>query len=362
MKKILALLLALAMMLLLAACSGDDPNAGVYYGALSTDYQGDWLELKGNGKAILYMTGEELACKWTLEGESITVTNRDEAFSGTLHNGVIRMDFGDKTCVYVMEPVTIEDGSVRGHVHVWKEADCENSKTCADCGLVDGEPLGHEAKEANYQEASVCKNCGTVLEEKLQADMEKYGITEFVEVGVMYPYATVTSEHVERETVGEFQIISHEVVKGSEEYPEKEGYEWHIVQVEAAFFDKNAGKWGISVGLCYEDYYNIELSDDSYSYDEETGLNTRLVSYYGEEVPIYYKEKGSWTGWKANEEGRLQNEYHVTRAWQVPEGYDGSVIGFYNKYTVNWDDKHIYEVYDPAQFWLFRLNGYDKEL
>ena len=32
-------------------------------------------------------------------------------------------------------------------------------------------------------------------------------------------------------------------------------------------------------------------------------------------------------------------------------------MGFYNEYAVSWDDKHIYEAYDPAQFWLFRFNG-----
>jgi superfamily II helicase len=83
--------------------------------------------------------------------------------------------------VYLMDPVTDEDGNVRGHVHQWKDADCENGEICTDCAAKGGDPLGHDAKEANYQEDSTCKRCGVVLGEKLQADMEKYGIFEVLE-------------------------------------------------------------------------------------------------------------------------------------------------------------------------------------
>lgn len=362
MKKLFAILLTFAIVLSLAACGEKDhPSAGIYNAvsceALGVELgcEGEWLELKGNGRGTIFLMGEEYSCKWELEGENITVTNHGDEFQGTLHNGIITLDFEDMIYVYLMDPVTDEEGNIRGHVHVWQEADCENAKACSDCGAVEGDALGHDATEANYQEPSVCTRCGIILAEKLQPDMEKYGITEFMEVGVEYPYTTVTYRNEDKETTGELQILSYDVFKGSEEYPEREGYEWHVVQAQAEFFDANANAWGISVGLCYEDYYNIDLSDDTGSYDEETGLSSRMVSFHGEEMPIYYKEKGSWSGWKVMD-GRYQTTYSLTRAWQVPEGYDGSVVGFFNEYRVVWDDKHIYEVYDPAQFWLFRLN------
>ena len=363
MKKILAFLLTLAMVLSLAACGEKDhPNAGVYNAVsctalgLSLDCAGDWMELKGNGKGKVCLMGEEYNCSWTLEGENFTMKNHGDEFSGTLHNGIITLDYGDMVYIYIMDRIEDEEGNVRGHVHVWTEADCETAKTCSDCGAVEGEALGHDATEANYQDPSVCKRCGVTLAEKLQADMEKYGITEFMEVGVIYPYSTATYEDDgEHETTGELQILSYEVFKSAEGYPEKEGYMWHVVQVQADFFDQNARNWGMSVGLCYEDYYNIELSDDTDTYNEETKFSSRMINFHGEEMPIFTQDVGSWSGWKVMD-GRYQDRYSLTRAWLVPEGYDGSVVGFYNIYAVSWDDRHIYEVYDSSQFWLFRLS------
>lgn len=362
MKRIVAFLLAFAMLFSLAACGEKDhPCAGTYNAVscealgISLGCDGEWLELKGNGRGKIFLMGEEYNCSWTLEGENFTLKNSGDEYFGTLRNGIITLDFEGMIYVYLMDPVTDEEGNVRGHVHVWTEADCENSKFCADCGLTEGEALGHDATAATYQDASVCTRCGITLEDKWQADMEIYGITEFMEVGVIYPYATATKDNPSAETVGELQILSYEKFKSAEGYPEMEGYEWRVVVAQADFFDNHAAAWGISVGLCYEDYYNIVLSDDSYSYIEETEMSSRLVNYHGEEVPIYYKEQGGWSGWKITD-GRDQQRYTITRAYLVPEGYDGSVIGFYNKSAVSWDDRHIYEVYDPAQFRLFRMN------
>lgn len=242
------------------------------------------------------------------------------------------------------------------HVHVWQAADCENAKQCVDCGSVDGGPLGHDGTEANYQDHSVCTYCGIVLGDPLQPDMEKYGITEFLEVGEIYSYTTSTAQNKEKTTNGELQILSYDVFKSAKGYPVKKGYEWHVVQVQIDFFDSNAKSWGASVGYCHENYYNVDLSDATYSYDEETDMSSRMISFHGKEIPIYYKESDSWSGWEVVD-GRNQNSYFMVRAWLVPEGYDGAVIGFYNEHAVKWSDKHIYEVYDPAHFLLFRLNG-----
>ena len=81
MKKIIALLLALAMLLSLAACGGsaeEDPNAGKYIGISAavggfslpmTDvYEGEtWLELKSGGKMTMMLMGDEYSGKWELE-------------------------------------------------------------------------------------------------------------------------------------------------------------------------------------------------------------------------------------------------------------------------------------------------------
>lgn len=361
MKRLLIMIIVLALLVSLTACGADDPNAGIYdavsctASGLKLDCEGEWLELKKNGKASLYLAGEEYNCSWSLEGENLTIKNWGDEFTGTVRNGIITLDYGDMIYIYIMDGYTTEAGEFRGHIHHWKKAVCEMPKICTDCGATDGEPLGHSFTEANYQDAPVCTACGTVSGEVLQPDMEKYGITDFMEVGVIYPYTTVTGKNPEKETTGELQILSYEIFKSSEQYPEKEGYEWRVIQVQADFFDYNARTWGIDVGLCYEDYYTVELSDDSYSYNDKTKLSSRMILFHGEQVPIYYQEYGEWSGWKTID-NRYQQRYTLTRAWLVPEGYDGSVIGFFNEYAVDWDDKHIYEVYDPATFWMFRLN------
>lgn len=42
----------------------------------------------------------------------------------------------------------------------WNEADCLNPRTCAECGIPDGEPLGHDWTEATCEEPATCKRCG----------------------------------------------------------------------------------------------------------------------------------------------------------------------------------------------------------
>ena len=106
MKKILALLLTVAMLLTLAACGGGepDPNAGMYLG-VSGEMSGitltmeelfpgeSYLELKNGGKADLVLEGDKIPGKWTLEGEDFNLVVEGEDCPGTLKDGVITFDF-----------------------------------------------------------------------------------------------------------------------------------------------------------------------------------------------------------------------------------------------------------------------------
>ena len=45
-------------------------------------------------------------------------------------------------------------------VHIWKDATCEEPKTCAICGKTEGKALDHKWEDATCEEAKTCKRCG----------------------------------------------------------------------------------------------------------------------------------------------------------------------------------------------------------
>lgn len=44
--------------------------------------------------------------------------------------------------------------------HNWKDASCEEPKTCIRCGKTEGEPLGHNWNEADCEKPKTCIRCG----------------------------------------------------------------------------------------------------------------------------------------------------------------------------------------------------------
>lgn len=365
MKRLLPILLIITILFSMAACGAEEPNAGVYHAVSCTalgvelDCEGDWLELKKGGKAEICLMGEEYFCSWTLEGEAFILKNHGDEFSGTLQNGIITLDYGDMIYVYVMDGIVTEAGETLGHVHQWQDADCENARTCTECGGTEGEPLGHDATEANYQDPSVCTRCGITLGGVLQPDMEKYGFTEFMEVGVTYDYHTVCNKNREKTTVAELTVTRYEVFDSAEGYPAKEGYEWRIVEMQALFHEQNAKSYGSATATNYEDYYTIELHDDTGVYDEETEIDTYSVCYHGEIMEASERIVSNWSGWHYKD-GRKIDIRTVTWEFCVPKGYDGAVAGFRNA-AVEWEDGTYLYAYQPEDFLLFRLYNKNDE-
>ena len=52
--------------------------------------------------------------------------------------------------------------------------------------------------------------------------------------------------------------------------------------MQALFHEQNAKNYGSATATNYEDYYTIELHDDTAVYDEETEIGTFSVCYHGE--------------------------------------------------------------------------------
>ena len=106
MQKVLTLVLALALALCLSGCGGTgdiNPDTDVYQATaiemwgieMTVDEvypNGASLELKDNGKATLNLDGTKSSCKWTLEGIDLSLDISGEVSTGTLENGVIKLD------------------------------------------------------------------------------------------------------------------------------------------------------------------------------------------------------------------------------------------------------------------------------
>ena len=126
MKKRIAILLALVMLLSLAACGGKDEGGsvankfgdggsiaeqakpagplGLYHGT-TYEYSGQsfqmadvyegicTIELMEDGKAVFILGGEELQCTWELNGEEFILDNQAVESPGSLVDGVITIDF-----------------------------------------------------------------------------------------------------------------------------------------------------------------------------------------------------------------------------------------------------------------------------
>lgn len=115
MKRLACLILALAMLLVLAACGGEpDPNAGVYeaqsaeMSGISLDidsvYKGGLsFELKDGGRAVMTMGGQDYNLRWKLDGEAITIIASDTELTGTLADGTMILDMGSGITVTLIK-------------------------------------------------------------------------------------------------------------------------------------------------------------------------------------------------------------------------------------------------------------------
>ena len=250
-----------------------------------------------------------------------------------------------KTCSVCGET----EGEALGHT--WAEATCTEPKTCSVCGEKEGEALGHTWVDANYQEPKTCSVCGETEGEPLTPSFETHGLVINMEEGVTYDYLTICYDNPSKETVGHLTISNYQISEALEGYETPEGYEWRSVHASILFDDDNAWNYGMSVGICRENYYDIEGWDNSSQYDEARELSTYTVNYHGVDYPeCAVAVSGGFSGWVDQ-----TNTYELDYSVRVPVGYDGFVIGFYNKRTQWEDGMYIYDVADENTM-FFRLN------
>ena len=338
--KLLSLLLALILCCsLLAGCGGEtDPNLGIYNAVaceamgFELDYEGDYIELKKGGKAAIRLMGEDYRGKWSLDGDMLTITQQGDVYSGRLTPGAMYVDFSGIEYTYLMEGAEIS----------------------ALCGL-----NGHQSTEPNQQDEGVCTVCGEVTAEKLPAEMELNGITEFMELGKTYEFETTGPErYTDLVTTGLITAESYEIFESAEGFEFKEGYEWRKVEFSCWFnLPDRRGFW---LPSRLEDYYNTTLHDDTSTMlweNDDESFEEYTILWHGQEMKAerYYETHHS--GWSRNAEGNWECTRYFTYAVHVPVGYDGGVFGVYDK-SIALDDAqwYIHERYSPEDFLLFRLD------
>ena len=423
MKKIIAFLLTLAMLLSMAACGGEeDPNAGKYIGVsaavggfslpMSDIYPGEtWIELKSGGKGDIMLDGDSYPMTWVLEGETFTLTLEGVDSVGTLKNGDIVIDLMNMGCVTTFEK---EGGSVADKV--------ADKATYNDAGYWELIRIDSEAEESSISEKdiAIAKSLGVtmyldllpdgtgvmLIEEELAvtwvdgtvnflddhmavnytlengelvldmlesvmvfrkgekpvpvvSEMEQAGFTEFMEVGVPYPYTTCTSKDLNIPTIGEATVTSYEIFESAEGYAAEEGYEWRVVKMEVRFYDENTGKYGCSIQPNFTDYYNATLFDDTSEVVEETDsyeAYAATVIHNGQEADIYvFWNYLQWSDWYTGAAGNDEVICYLQWDFLVPVGYDGCVAGLQD-YSLEMPDGTYITDLNPDDFLLFRLN------
>ena len=248
--------------------------------------------------------------------------------------------------------------------HDWKAATCTEPEICARCGEKQGEPLGHTPLEADYWTPSLCAVCGEELGPVLTPGFEQHGLVCNMVPGVTYDYVATCYDNAEMTTVGKATILNYQTAPAIENYEavpgtfwnfeSREGYEWRFVTVQVVYDDENARRYGWTVGSCNENYYDIEHHDDTMVYDEEEhdygSESTFDLVYKGEHYDCRKIFVDHSSGWVQN-----VTTYTYATAYQVPVGYDGCVVGLWNR-TKTWDDgMYIYDMAD-ADSLFFRMN------
>lgn len=268
--------------------------------------------------------------------------------------------------------------SACGHQHSWTEASCTEPSRCSSCGVTTGGPLGHDWQPAtctepeicsrcgetrgtalghdplpgDYWSEGLCSRCGAAVTPPLTPDFELYELDgRLVEQGESYDYKTGCYDDSSRFTTGSFHVTSYELSPGDgNELEIRDGYVWHLVRFEAVFSDENADKYGIGVSRCFTDYYDIRHFDATADYSDG-GICRFEVLYKGQSYPCQMFYAGDYGEWE-NKSCVWSCDFSV----QLPEGYDGMVLGLRNS-GVDWpDDQYLFEI-DNADSLFFRLKA-----
>ena len=103
-----AVLVIVLLASLLGGKNQGEPADWGRYDAVSAE--GEWIELEKKGKATLYIMDSAFKAAWELDGEAFTLEQSGDTYTGTLKDGVLRIDLAGTEYVFARE------GTVTGPV------------------------------------------------------------------------------------------------------------------------------------------------------------------------------------------------------------------------------------------------------
>ncbi len=248
-----------------------------------------------------------------------------------------RHEWQEATCTAPRTCATCQETEGDPLDHDWQEADCTTPRSCKRCGITEGEAPGHEFSAPNYQDAPVCARCGLEQGEALTADFVTHGILCTAESGVSYDYYTCAREDT-TPVKGQVTFTENKDEPLPVNLENLEGYEWRYIHISLVFDDPVAVKKNVRWSVTGEDYYTIELHDESL-HMVDGGSNGFTVNYHGRDytecLQYYEYDNGHWD----------TNVYYVDydEWFRIPVGYDGVVVGV-RDCSVDWvDGAYIYD-------------------
>ena len=177
-------------------------------------------------------------------------------------------------------------------------------------------------------------------------------ISGMVLVGALLGVSSTISRQRYRDTVEDIaftaEITDYRVFEEDDGFPKQDGREYRIMTVHLAVKSTDYGRT-YYIGPISSDYYNLRLYEGSVVTDD-SGMETHTVIYNG--VPT------ECTIWERSSGETRDGYFHINTTWtaSVPVGYDGLVVGLYNRH-LNASDRYLDEYYtSESDFMLYRMN------
>ncbi len=153
MKKILSLMLAVSLSLALCACASTVEDNGddiVDEPAVEYEYEDE-----------TYYVEEETQPTASVQSSSTATNNNySENTSNNNQNTNDNYNYSSSQPSYTAPASTTTTTSSETHTHTWKEAICEERKTCTTCGETTGSRLDHNYTPETCTTPKTCTMCG----------------------------------------------------------------------------------------------------------------------------------------------------------------------------------------------------------